>query len=57
MEGNIASVKYDNYTGQEDVTKAMEKCPVDIICYCGKEPVKQTVPQQEKPTGAQEGEA
>lgn len=38
VTGNLARINYDNYAGQEteDIKKALDKCPAEIMVYFGK---------------------
>jgi len=36
VEDNLASIMYDNYSGEEDLDKAIEKCPAKVMVYFGK---------------------
>lgn len=36
VNDNLAQLDYDNYTGQEELDEATEKCPTKVIVYAGK---------------------
>jgi len=36
VEDNLAHLRYDNYTGQEDFGPVIEKCPAGVMVYFGK---------------------
>ncbi|UCD29718.1 MAG: RnfABCDGE type electron transport complex subunit B, partial [Planctomycetota bacterium] len=36
VEDNLAWIMYDDYTGEEDFSKAIEKCPAKVMVYFGK---------------------
>ncbi|MHC4443993.1 MAG: RnfABCDGE type electron transport complex subunit B [Planctomycetota bacterium] len=36
VDDNLSRIMYDNYAGEEDLSKAMEKCPAKAMIYFGK---------------------
>jgi Na+-translocating ferredoxin:NAD+ oxidoreductase subunit B len=36
VRDNLSYLNYDNYTGEEDLSKAQEKCPAGVMMYFGK---------------------
>ena len=36
VEDNVANIDYEKYTGDEDISKVLEKCPAEVLMYFGK---------------------